>query len=408
MKKTWVVTLVLGALVVVGGLGASRLTSQPQVIEADLAKVEPKALRPAILASGALAYRQEVQLSSEVIGKVAEVLVKEGDRIEQGQVLLRLDPSAYKAEVLAQEARMRSTEVAIERSQLNVKNRLQNLERNRRLVAEKFIDASRYDESAHQSELSQVELRASREELRQAQAQLAQSRERLAKTEVRAPLAGTVTAVQIKVGETAVASATGIAGSSLMTIADVSSMNAEVSVDEADIARVVTGQSVRVFPAALADQPVAGTVERVSMAPRAAAPGAAAQGRSYNVRVRLDSVPAALRTGMTCRVEIVTAATSARPSVPLQAVQAAEEHDTSMKKNANYVFAVVDGKVTRKEVDLGLADDAHQEVLKGLAKGDTVVIGPARLLRTLKEGDKVKQRQEGDTKLAKPAPGAAT
>src|SRR5206468_441538 len=108
-----------------------------------------------------------------------------------------------------------------------------------------------------------------------ANALLSQSREHLAKTEVRAPIDGTVTAVPIKIGETAVASATGIAGSSLMTIADVGSIMAEVNVDEADIARVAVDQQAKVFPAAYPDQPLVGRVESVAMAPRSTLPGAA-------------------------------------------------------------------------------------------------------------------------------------
>ena len=102
---------------------------------------------------------------------------------------------------------------------------------------------------------------------------LSLSKERLAKTEVRAPISGTATAVQIKVGETAIASATGMAGSSLMTIADVSGIMAEVSVDEADIAGVAAGQAARVYPSAYADKPVNGKVESVSLTPKVSTAG---------------------------------------------------------------------------------------------------------------------------------------
>lgn len=390
----WKLIGAVAVLVLAGAALAVTLSQRQNVVEVDQASVQLKDLRPTILASGVLAFRQEVQLSSEVIGKVAEILVKEGDQVKQGDVLLRLDPSSYRAEVAAQEANVRSTEVSIDRAKINLANKRQNLERNRRLVADKFIDASRFDESRYAVDLAEVELRASHQALQQAEAQLAQSRNRLAKTVVNAPLSGTVTAVQIKVGETAVASATSIAGSSLLTIADVSSMNVEVSVDESDIARVAEGQAVRIFPAALGNQPVTGKVARVAMAPRAAGPGAASQARSYNVRVTLDTVAPALRTGMSTRVEIITSQSIPRPAVPLQAVQAAGEHDRTMRKNGYYVFAVAGGKVVRKEVQVGVADDVNQEIVSGLALGDTVVTGPSRQIRSLKEGDVVKRRAD--------------
>jgi HlyD family secretion protein len=362
--------------------------------EAELATVQKLEIHPSILATGNLVFRQEVQLSAEVIGKVAAVLVKEGEQVSRGQILLKLDPTVYLAEVAQQEASRRNAGISIERAQINLANQQRGLERTGQLYKAKYIDISKYDDAVHQVDLAKVELRASRETLEQASALLSQAREHLAKTEVRAPIDGTVTAVPIKIGETAVASATGIAGSSLMTIADVGSIMAEVNVDEADIARVSVGQQAKVFPAAYPDQPVTGKVESVAMAPKGAMPGAQSQGRSYVVKLRLDEPRLALRSGMTCRVEIVVGGSSAKPAVPIQAVMneevAARDKDRERAKNASYVFVVQDGKVKKTPVELGLSDDANQEVTRGLAAGQTIAVGPARLLRELQDGDQVK------------------
>lgn len=392
MRK--VIALVVVAAVI-GVPVITKFSGLKPKLEVELTKVEAKEIHPTILASGNLVYRQEVQLSSEVIGKVSEVMVKEGNRIEKGQVLLRLDPSSYRAEVAQQEANQRSTVVAIDRAKLNIENQQRILERARRLMEAKFIDASKFDEAVHQLDLAKFELRAGHEALQQASAILSQSRERLAKTEVRAPISGTVTAVQIKIGETAVASTMGIAGSSLMTIADVASMTAEVNVDEADVARVALGQSARVFPAAFADKPVSATVESVSLAPKVSA-----QGRSYIVKLHLLDSSLALRTGMTCRVEIVTGGGNASPVLPIQAILATPA--STETKIRSYVFAVDDGVARRKTVEIGIADDANQEILSGLALGDVVVVGPARTLRDIREGDRVSapKREVKSVKLA--------
>lgn len=356
--------------------------------EAELATVQKLAIHPAILATGNLVFRQEVQLSAEVIGKVAGVLVQEGDQVKRGQILLRLDPTVYQAEVAQQEANRRNAAIAIERAQLDLANQQRNLDRTGQLYKAKYIDISKYDDAVHQVDLAKVELRASRETLEQASALLSQAREHLAKTEVRAPIDGTVTAVPIKIGETAVASATGIAGSSLMTIADVGSIMAEVNVDEADIARVAVGQQAKVYPAAFPDQPVTGRVESVAMAPKVTLGGT--QGRSYVVKLHLDDAKLALRSGMTCRVEIVVGNGASRAAVPIQAVLSEEVPGAKDKiKNTNYVFVVQDGTVKKTTVELGLSDDANQEVTKGLAVGQTIAVGPARLLRELHDGDAV-------------------
>lgn len=385
MKKKLTGAAVVAAFLIVPV--AIKFGTKPPRREAELATVQKLAIHPAILATGNLVFRQEVQLSAEVIGKVAGVLVKEGEHVTRGQILLRLDPTVYQAEVAQQEANRRNAAIAIERAQINLANQQRNLDRTGQLYKAKYIDISKYDDAVHQVDLAKVELRASRESLEQASALLSQSREHLAKTEVRAPIDGTVTAVPIKIGETAVASATGIAGSSLMTIADVGSIMAEVNVDEADIARVAAGQQAKVYPAAFPDQPVAGRVESVAMAPRVI-PGA--QGRSYVVKLRLDDPQVALRSGMTCRVEIVVGNGAPRPAVPIQAVMnEAVAGAKDRMKNVSYVFVVQDGKVSKATVELGLSDDANQEVTKGLAIGQTIAVGPARLLRELHEGDLV-------------------
>jgi len=399
MNKKLIAGAIVAAVLIVPV--AIKFSSKTAAREAELAQVQKLEIHPSILATGNLVFRQEVQLSAEVIGKVAGVLVKEGDQVRRGQTLLRLDPTVYVAEVAQQEASRRNAAIAIERAQINLANQQRGLERTGQLYKAKYIDISKYDDAVHQVDLAKVELRASREQLEQAAALLSQSREHLAKTEVKAPIDGTVTAVPIKVGETAVASATGIAGSSLMTIADVGSIMAEVNVDEADIARVGVGQQAKVFPAAYPDQPVSGRVESVAMAPKSTLGAAQSQGRSYVVKLRLEDPKLALRSGMTCRVEIVVGSSAARPAVPIQAVMSEEiaakdkdnNKDKSQVRNTSYVFVVQDNKVKKTTVELGLSDDTNQEVTKGLAAGQTIAVGPGRLLRELHDGDLVSAKK---------------
>lgn len=396
MKRKLIAAAVVAAMI--GVPVVIKFTKSPNKVEAELAKVENKAIHPAVLASGNLVFRQEVQLSPEVIGKVSEVLVKEGDKIEKGQVVLRLDPSTYKADVAQQEAAVRNTAVSVERAQIDLDNQQRKLERARQLANAKFIDVSRLDEAKLAVDLAVVGLRSARESRQQATAMLSLAQERLAKTEVKAPISGTATAVPIKAGETAVASATGIAGSSLMTIADLSSMIAEVNVDEGDIAQVVPGLKAKIFPSAYADRPLTGSVESVSLAPKAQMMGQASQGRSYVVKVKLAEHQLALRAGMTCRAEIVTGDGAPRPVVPLQAVQLSETAEGKGKRS-NYVYAIVDGVAKKRTVELGLSDDSNQEITKGLALGETVAVGPARTLRELREGSAVKPKAADDKPL---------
>ena len=126
-----------------------KFSSGKPKLEVELAAVTKKEIQPSILASGNFVFRQQVQLSSEVIGKVSEVLVKEGDKISAGQVLLRLDPTLIRAEVTQQRAIVRSAEVNIERAQLNVDRQKINSDRSQRLAEAKFIDTSEADLRDH-------------------------------------------------------------------------------------------------------------------------------------------------------------------------------------------------------------------------------------------------------------------
>ena len=394
---------------------AIKFSSGKPKLEVELTSVSKKEIQPSILASGNFVFRQQVQLSSEVIGKVSEVLVKEGDKITAGQVLLRLDPTLIRAEVTQQRAIVRSAQVNIERAQLNVDRQKVNSDRSQRLAEAKFIDTSKYEDALHQYNVAKVDLHAARESMQQASAALDQALKRLDKTEVRAPISGTVTAVQIKIGETAVASATGMAGSSLMTIADVGSIMAEVNVDEADVAKVAVGQKAKVFPAAFEDQPVIGVVEEVSMAPKAALAGAT-QGKSYVVKLSLKETQLAIRTGMTCRVEITTGGGSQRPVLPIQAIltgdsmklDSKEKESKESVKGAGVVFTVKDGVARKKQVKVGIADDNNQEVLSGVDEGEKVVVGPARTLRSLRDGDVVKELKPADKDAAKDSKSSET
>lgn len=389
MKRQIVAAIVISSLV--GIPIVVKYRGSKSGTEVEIAKVEKKEIHPSILASGNLAFRQEVQLSAEVIGRVSEVLAKEGDMIQKGQVLLRLDPSTYKSDVAQQEAAVRNSMVAIDRAQLNVANQKLNLDRVRRLAESKFVDVSRLDDAMHQMDLTLIELRSSREINQQNQALLIAARERLAKTEVRAPISGTVVAMQIKVGETAVASATGIAGSSLLTIADVAGIVADVYVDEADVARVFPGMRANIFPAALSDRPLSGKIESIALAPRTmnVLNGQTNQGRSYVVKVRLEEKGDSLRTGMTCRVEILGGDSVRKPVVPVQAVLASDSMNNE-GRHPNYVFVIRNGVAKKIAVEIGIADDVNQEISSGLALGDEVVTGPARTLQSLRDGEPVK------------------
>ncbi|RQP22630.1 efflux RND transporter periplasmic adaptor subunit [Piscinibacter terrae] len=363
-----------------------------------LVDVEPAARRtltPTILASGTLAYHSGVTLMSEVVGRIDEIHVHEGDRVTRGQLLVRLDAGSLNAEVAQIEASRRQSELSIRRQEVQLKAQADKLQRYRGLLSSGMVEAQKYDEFVTQKEVAQVELATGREVLKQTQAQLRQAMERLAKTEIRSPMDGKVTAVHVKVGETAVPSATSLMGSSLLDLGDTSALYAEVQVDESDIGKIQVGQTARIVPAAFPDKALTGQVEQVSVAPRQPAnggmPNGGSQARTYPVKVKLAAVEGSVFfPGMSCRAEISTLKSSAQPAlaVPVQAVRRADGHAGAAA--ANTVLVMFNGKVVRRTVDIGVADDSHVEVLRGLQPGELVIVGPAKTLRFLDDGESVR------------------
>jgi HlyD family secretion protein len=401
MKKKWVVIAAIALLVIVPvGLKIARSDDAKKI---DAEKISQRALTPSILASGTLIYESQITLASEVVGRVKEVLVKEGESVKEGQLLLRLDPEASRAEIAQIQASRRVAELNINRQQVNSDAQAAKQKRYEGLRAQGMVEAVKYDDFVTQRDLAVVELRSSREALKQTEAQLKQAQERLAKTEIRAPVSGKVTAVYIKVGETAVPSATSIAGSSLMIIADTTSLYAEVNIDETDIARISKGQEAKIVPAAFPDKSLIGSVEQVAITPRQVQ----GQSRTYPVKIRLQPTAGVeFHPGMSCRAEVSTKKTGAQKSlaVPVQAVRY-EESETGKNEKADKadkgrasVYIVVDGKAVKREVDTGIADDAYIEILKGVAENETVIIGPPKIARFLRDGEKVSVNTSSDTK----------
>jgi HlyD family secretion protein len=379
-------------------------TGGGDVKEVEVQTVEKHVITPTILASGSLTYQTEIRMVSEVMGRVKALYVKEGDSVKQGDLLMQLDPATMQAQVDQLGASLNQSRLAIDRQRLNTETLETKWKRYEQLRTSGVVDANTYDEIRTQRDQSKVELNSSEQMALQTEAQLKQSRENLAKTAMRAPIDGRVTQLTIKVGETAVPSATSIAGSDLMTIADTSNLYAEVNVNETDVARVLPGQKAKIVAAAFPDKSWTGVVEIVAVSPRQVQ----GQGKSYPVKIRLDASPdLKFHTGMSCRAEIETRSSDATavPAVPVQAVYYEEAEDRSQPAMSS-VFVVENGRAVQKPVETDIADDSFIAIKKGVDAGARIVTGPARALRFLRNGDRLKEMPviEETGAVAKPAP----
>jgi HlyD family secretion protein len=394
MKK-FLIFAVIAALLV--GLPlVSKLTDKSEAKQVEIQKAELKPIKSSILASGTLAFREQVQLRSEVIGQVTELHVEEADQVLKGDLVITLDPKTYQAQVEQAEARVRIQQIAIERQRLMIKTLAARFERQKTMFAKNLVDEDSYEALESELSLSKVDLRSLQESLTQASAALDQSEDLLSKTSIRSPIDGVVIQLDIKVGETVIAGTTNIPGSTMMVIADPSETLTEVQVDEADIAQVSEGQKADIFAAAYPDTPLTGTIQTIASVARKTQGQASL---SFLVKILLDEQDKlAIRPGMSVRADIYTQTSEETLTVPVQAVLYDEDIDKEEEgeKEKSYVYIFRDGKAVRRDVEIGISSDSDQEITEGLNEGDIIIFGPYKVLRYLADGDEVEEAEEDE------------
>ncbi|MCO7225431.1 efflux RND transporter periplasmic adaptor subunit [Pleionea sp. CnH1-48] len=385
MKKALIIGAIIAVIIAVPLLKKATNSDSKEVT---VTIAEERVIESSVLASGRLAHEDQVRLTTEVIGKVNKVLVEEGDAVERGQLLLTIEDETFRASVEQRGATVRMQEIAIERQTVQLENLKRQLTRQKKLFEQKLLDEDRYDAAVNAYDIAKIDLKSAKESLSQAKAQLTQADDQLSKTRVQSPFSGIVTSLDIKEGETAIASTTNIAGSSLMTIANPQSIITEVYVDEADIADIQLGQKAKVVAIAYPDVNIDGVVKSIATS---AKPVSGRQGLSFLVKLEVTSTEGInLRPGMSCRAEIFTHSSSPVTSVPIQAIVTEEKR--SINETHQYLF-VVENNIARKvKVATGISDDTYQQITSGLADNVSVINGPDRILRHLKDGDLISIR----------------
>jgi len=398
MKKILIFALL--AAVLIGLPLISKFTRGTDAKQVEIQKVEYKLIKSSILASGTLAYREQVQLRSEVIGQVTRLHVEEADHVKKDDPVITLDPKTYQAQVEQAEARVRIQQIAIERQRLLIKTLTDRFERQKTMFSQKLIDEDSFEALESELALAKVDLRSLQESLAQSRAALDQADDLLSKTRIKSPIDGLVIQVDIKEGETVIAGTMNIPGATMMVIADPSETLTEVQVDEADIAQVREGQKADIFSAAYPDTPLSGTIQSIATTARQT-PGQASL--SFLVKILLDEQDAmVIRPGMSVRADIYTQTSEETLAVPVQAVlydEDADEGDEDKdegKEEQTYVFVMEDGKAVRKDVEIGISSDSDQEISSGLKEGEIVISGPFRVLRNMNDGDEVEEAEDTD------------
>lgn len=408
--------LIVGLVVI--SAGARRDRGQ----EVRFEKVGSRDLVAAVTASGKIQPKKKVDVSADITGRITKIAVREGDFVKQGQFLLQIDPTIYQANLQQAEATMASSQAAVVQAQANKDQAERALGRTKELHTQSpnLVSQEQLEQAQTAFDIAESNLIAAQHQVDQARAAVQSARDNLRKTTLIAPMTGRVTRLAVEEGEVAVPSTFSKDIGLLLTVSDLSVIQAKVKVDETDVVRVHLGDSVEVSIDAFPDTAFVGRVTKVSDSSvrdaTSAATGQNDRAVDYEVEVTLDKPPSDIRPDLSATSRIVTDTRKEALSIPIIALTVRENKPVSTelrpvdttaarkKKEAEGVFVVKDGVATFRPVKVGIAGDEYFEVLDGLKAGETIVAGPYQAIRDLKDGARVRAlKQSADSTKKKAA-----
>ncbi|HNQ23807.1 MAG TPA: efflux RND transporter periplasmic adaptor subunit [Phycisphaerae bacterium] len=416
--KTLIGIVVLG--LAVGGLyvlnsvardkdGQSLLhVAKPIEVPVDMAEPQQRDIVRVVQAPGEVEPFAEVDISAEVVAKILEMPVEEGDSVTQGQLLCRLDDADYRARVLSREANVAKLRAAVAQAEADQEKAQRDCDRQKRLSESNATSNLEMADYYLVLIRARAALEMRKQELIEAEAALQSAREDLAKTVITAPLTGVISQLFAKQGEVVITGTMNNPGTRIMVVSDLSKMQVRCRVDETDAPLVKTDQPAWIYLQSDTRKSVPGNVLRV------ATKGTKPLGRdvvTFETLVLITGNDPRVRPGMTANVEIEVARQENALTIPLQAVvnrkrndlpkPLIEEYDRQVAQRgqgvsqnlAEYVklvFCVEEGKAYPHLVETGISDATRVQVTSGLTPTSKIVVGPYRSLDQLKDGAPVK------------------
>jgi HlyD family secretion protein len=428
MSRTRQVLIGLAIVAVLGAattLTVTRRRDRGAAVRFDV--IERMDLVETVTASGNIRAGRVVQVSSDVSARVAELLVDEGDDVTEGQVMLRLDPTQFDATVSRTRAALNQAmaeagqqEVSLERATRDFERLRRLFERDSLLVKQQQLDDAKTDVDLASGRMESLEFGVA-----QADASLAEANERLSKTVFRAPISGKITRLNIEEGETVIVGTMNNAGTVVLTISELSRVEAVLEVDETDIPYIALGDSTILELDAFPDRQFSGVVTEIGNSAIRPPASTAGSGQTaaidFEVVITMDDPPGGVRPDLSATADIVTAISENVLAVPIIAltVRAPDEEDEdqdavspedengversrgpvsrSAVTDVEGVFIVVDGHVTFAPVVVGITGQEHFEILSGINAGDSIVAGPYQQIRNLNDGDAVRAQEDEGT-----------
>lgn len=367
-----------------------------------------KTITQVVSATGKINPEFLVKLTAEATGEIVQLLVREGDKVKKGQLLLRIKPDIYEAQKVSADARLAQT-----RANLNsTRALLDKVEADYKRVQGLFKLGLASDAELEASKSTYLQTNSNYESQKsivaQSEASLKEAIENLNKTYVYAPINGTVSVLNVELSERVIGSV--FQGTPLMTVADLSNMEATVDVDENDVVLVSVGDTAKIKVDAFGDKEFKGIVTQIGNSAKTTGLGTQDQVVNFEVKIKLVNPGDQIRPGMSCDADIETETKANVLAVPIQSVTArladskkvsegnaaaneGEEQKPKNEKNnkpKEVVFVVNEGKAKMVEVKTGISDDTYIEIVEGLKGDEEIITGPYRAIsKDLEDGSKL-------------------
>jgi HlyD family secretion protein len=380
------------------------------------AKVEKADLVAKVTANGKIQARRKVDMSALVMGQIVNLAVKEGDKVQKGQLLLQIDKAQLAAQAAGREATLGAMRNDLDAAKATANQARHDYERAKQNYDAHILPEADLQKARSNLDTANANLAATEQRMRSTGADLAASQDSLSKTTVKAPLAGIVTALPIKEGEVTVIGTMNNQGTQLLTISDMSEVEAVMMVDETSVPQVTVGQKANLNVDAYPNRKFTGTVTEVGSSPilkndpDLLSLTQNSEAINFKVKIRLDAPPDTIRPGFSVTAEIVTGRAQGTPAIPIQALVVRDVPKKDKKvassgrpETEEGVYLVKSGKLEFKKVKSGLAGELMIQVVDGPPVGAEIVTGPFKVLRQVKEGDRVVVENEGGKKKATPA-----
>ena len=413
--------LIVGIVVlaIIGAAAWSEILRADRGVEVRVETVERRSVISTITATGKVRARRQVNISSDVMGRVTELTVEDGDEVEEGQILLTVDPSQIRATVSRARATLSQAEAQVAQQRANLMQAERELARLQGIVEQDpdLVSIQALEEAQTAVEVQRALVRSTLYGAEQAEAGLEEAEDQLSKTTIRAPISGRVIRLNIEEGETAIIGTMNNPGSLLLTIGDLSTVEAIMAVDETDVPQISVGDSAVVeldaFPGKMFSARVSSIGNSAIQTSAGGAPAQATGGVDFEVILTLLDAPAALRPDLSATADIIVDQKVGVPAVPIISVtvRSAEDADqlqfggpsdegddgptgpiarAQESRPLEGVFVVRDGVAVWTPVILGITGQEHFEILSGASVGDTVVSGPYQTIQDLGDGDDVR------------------